>query len=113
MSNNKENSKENSDFFETVELVKDGVDVSLETDLLDLEYDLAGMRVSMDNINTLSIKRDNIPLGVSVSYEDETVAPMITFEFSDENENKIDERSIVDAALEEYEKSIKKRKDRA
>jgi hypothetical protein len=105
--------KDNSNLFDAVEVVKDSVDVSLETELLDIKYDLAGMSVSLDDINTLSIKHENNPLGVSVSYENDVVAPMITLDFSNNENTKIDEKEIVDAALEEYEKSIQKEGDRS
>lgn len=107
----KESVTDNSNFFDPIEVVKDGVDVGLETELLDLQYDLAGLSVSLDDINSISVKRDDDPLGIKVSYENETVTPMITFEFSDKNRNRVDEKSIVDAALEEYEKSIQKEGD--
>lgn len=100
-----------SEFFDPIEIIKDGVDASLETELLDLKYDLAGMDVSLDDINTLSIKHENSPLGVSVSYEDSSIIPMITLDLSTNDNNMIDEKSIVDAALEEYEKSIQKEGD--
>jgi hypothetical protein len=99
------------DFFEPIKrTVETGADVSIETKLIEPEVELGQFSVGLENIDTVSITHDKVPLGLEVQYDYEAnvVIPKVTVELSDKDKNDICPKEVVDSALEEYERSIRK-----
>ena len=98
------------DFFEPIKrTVETGADISIETKLIEPEVELGQFSVGLEDIDTVAISHDKVPLGVEVKYDYESneVIPKITLELSDKEPGDLCPKDIVNSALEEYERSLK------
>jgi hypothetical protein len=98
------------DFFEPIKrTVETGAEVSIETELIKPEVELGQFSIGMENIDTVSISHDKIPLGMEVKYdyESKVVTPQVTLELSDKDKKDLCPKEVVDSALEEYERFIR------
>lgn len=98
------------DFFEPIKrTVETGAEVSIETELIEPEIELGQFSVGLENIDTVSITHDKIPLGLEVKYDYESnvVIPKVTVELSDKDKKDVCPKEVVDSALEEYERFIR------
>lgn len=98
------------DFFEPIKrTVATGADISIETNLIEPEVELGQFSVGLEDIDTVAISHDKVPLGLEVKYDYESneVIPKITLELSDKEHGDLCPKDIVNSALEEYERSLK------
>jgi len=97
-------------FFEPIKrTAATSADISIETELVNPEVELGQFSVGLENIDTFAINHDKVPLGLEVQYDYETseVVPKINIELSDTDVKERDPKDLVDAALEEYERSLR------